>query len=29
MRHVLWNDSEEVECEEDEDPDCEMKTITW
>ena len=29
MRRMLWNDSEEVECEEDEDTDCEMKTITW
>jgi len=29
MRHMLWNDSEEVECEEDEDTDCEIKTVTW
>ena len=24
---MLWNDSEEVECEEDKDSDCEMKTV--
>jgi hypothetical protein len=27
--YVVWNDSEEVECEEDEDTDWEIKTVTW